>query len=99
MVELKFKTPVTWAEGVVAAMDVFLPEGELKRFYDAITRSELSHENLFLQFAEEYLDMAQVHARLDELLDSEAVIVSKLPIRVANHQRFSVHHHPAMDAV
>ena len=190
MVELKFKTPVTWAEGVVAAMDVFLPdhaaaekkassmamtmvshypdkpelvtamndlaleelshfrsvvklmqergltllpdekdpyvnalrrncrrgsdlyfmdqlliaciveargaerfgliaealpEGELKRFYDAITRSELSHENLFLQFAEEYLDMAQVHARLDELLDSEAVIVSKLPIRVALH--------------
>ena len=85
MVELKFKTPVTWAEGVVAAMDVLLPESELKRFYAAITRSELGHENQFLQFAEKYFDMVQVHARLDELLDSEAVIVCELPIRVALH--------------
>ena len=26
MIELKFKTPVAWAEGIVNAMDVFLPD-------------------------------------------------------------------------
>lgn len=63
----------------------YLPEGELKRFYDVITRSEQGHENLFLQFAEKYFDPAEVHERLNELLDSEAAIVRELPIRVALH--------------
>lgn len=68
--------------GLIAAA---LPEGDMKRFYDAITRSELGHENLFLQFAEKYFDSAQVHARLDELLEAEAAIVRELPIRIALH--------------
>jgi len=62
-----------------------LPEGDLQRFYETITRSERGHEELFLQLAEKYFDLAQVHQRLDELLDAEAVIVSELPIRPALH--------------
>jgi len=62
-----------------------LPEGDLKSFYGAITRSEKGHEELFLQLAESYFDQAEVHARLNELLDAEAQIVSELPIRLALH--------------
>ena len=62
-----------------------LPEGELKRFYDLITRSELGHRELFLQLAESYADSADVIQRLDELLDAEAAIVSELPVRLALH--------------
>ena len=68
--------------GMVAAA---LPEGELKRFYDAIARSEKGHEELFLQFAEKYFDSTEVQQRLDELLLAEAEIVSNLPIRLALH--------------
>jgi tRNA-(ms[2]io[6]A)-hydroxylase len=45
-----------------------LPEGELKRFYDSITRSELGHRDLFLRLAERYADSVEVHERLDQLL-------------------------------
>ena len=62
-----------------------LPEGELKRFYEAITRSERGHEDLFLQFAEKYFDSTEVEQRLDELLLTEAGIVRDLPIRLALH--------------
>jgi len=62
-----------------------LPEGEMKRFYDSITRSELAHEDLFLQFALKYFDETEVYTRLEELLETEAAIVSELPIRLALH--------------
>jgi len=62
-----------------------LPEGELKRFYHSITRSELEHQDLFVQFAEKYFDATEVRVRLDELLEVEAKIVSELPIRPALH--------------
>ena len=62
-----------------------LPPGELKRFYDSITRSELTHKNLFLQLAEKYADPIEVEQRLEELLIAEAEIVSELPIRLALH--------------
>lgn len=68
--------------GLVAAA---LPEGELKRFYEAITRSEQGHEELFLQFAERYFDAGDVQKRLETLLETEADILSELPIRVALH--------------
>ncbi|MGA9574018.1 MAG: tRNA-(ms[2]io[6]A)-hydroxylase [Lysobacterales bacterium] len=68
--------------GMVAAA---LPEGDLKRFYEVITRSETGHEKLFLQFAEKYFDPAMVNERLDELLDTEAAIVRELPVRTALH--------------
>jgi len=62
-----------------------LPEGSLKRFYDSITRSERTHQDLFLNLALGYFDQAQVQVRLDDLLVVEADIVSNLPIRVALH--------------
>ena len=62
-----------------------LPEGELKRFYHSITRSELAHQGLFVQLAEKYFDATQVRMRLDDLLTTEAGIVSGLPIRLALH--------------
>ena len=62
-----------------------LPEGELKRFYDAITRSEQGHEELFLRLAELYFDLGTVKQRLEELLEAEAGIVRNLPIRLALH--------------
>ena len=68
--------------GMLAAA---LPDGDLKPFYDAITRSEIGHERLFLQFAEKYFEQSQVRLRLDELLETEAAIVRELPIRLALH--------------
>lgn len=62
-----------------------LPEGEMKRFYDSITRSELMHEDLFLQFALKYFAATEVYTRLDELLEIEAAIISELPVRLALH--------------
>lgn len=62
-----------------------LPAGRMKRFYQSITRSEESHEELFLRLAEHYFDKAEAHARLEELLDAEATIVRELPVRVALH--------------
>ena len=68
--------------GLVAQV---LPEGDLKHFYHSITRSELAHQGLFIQLAENYFSPADVHIRLDELLTAEAAIVSDLPIRPALH--------------
>jgi len=62
-----------------------LPEGELKRFYQSITRSETDHQALFLQLAGKYFGAAEVRARLDTLLEAEAMIVSSLPVRPALH--------------
>jgi len=68
--------------GLIAAA---LPEGELKHFYDAITRSEKAHQGLFLELAEQYFDSAEVQSRLKQLLDAEAEIVRELPMRAALH--------------
>ncbi|MEY4591079.1 MAG: hypothetical protein RL497_3155 [Pseudomonadota bacterium] len=62
-----------------------LPEGPLKRFYQAICESEARHEDLFLQLALQHFDEPTARARLDELLDAEAAIVAALPIRPALH--------------
>ena len=62
-----------------------LPKGELKRFYQSITRSELAHEGLFLKLARQYFDSAEVRTRLDELLEAEAAVVIELPFRLALH--------------
>jgi len=62
-----------------------LPEGELKRFYDSITRSELTHQALFYDLAIKYADPEKVGVRLEALLEKEAAIVSALPFRLALH--------------
>lgn len=62
-----------------------LPEGELKKFYKAITESEGRHENLFIDLANLYFEKEKVEKRLDELLDEEAKICAALPIAAVLH--------------
>lgn len=62
-----------------------LPEGRMKKFYAAITRSEGRHYELFLELAYRYIDKPTVDERLNELLRFEAKIVENLPIRAALH--------------
>lgn len=62
-----------------------LEPGELKDFYGLITRSEDKHQGLFIDLALRYFSKTQVETRLDELLDKEAKLVSRLPIRARLH--------------
>jgi tRNA-(ms[2]io[6]A)-hydroxylase len=62
-----------------------LAPGFLKRFYQSIARSEERHFELFLDLAHTYFDRATIEQRWDELLDIEAAIVERLPIRSALH--------------
>lgn len=62
-----------------------LPEGELKSFYEAITRSEQRHNSLFLDLAREYFPDQEVQERLQQLLEFEAGVVEQLPLRPFLH--------------
>lgn len=62
-----------------------LPPGPLKDFYAEITRSEAQHHGLFVRLAMLYFEKDTVKSRLDEWLEIEARIVSKLPPRPAVH--------------
>lgn len=62
-----------------------LPEGELRRFYLAITESEGRHGQLFLDLAHNHFTPPTVAERLGQLLDIEGRIVADLPIRSALH--------------
>jgi tRNA-(ms[2]io[6]A)-hydroxylase len=62
-----------------------LEPGALKSFYADITRSEARHHGLFVRLAREYFPAEGVQARLDELLDAEAEIIDRLPLRAAVH--------------
>lgn len=62
-----------------------LPQGKDKDFYITIAKSEEKHKNLFIELAYEYFDKEEVNQRLDEILDVEADICSKLPFRAALH--------------
>ena len=62
-----------------------LPEGKMKNFYIAITRSEDRHTDLFLQLARQYFPNHPVDQRLQQLLVAEAEIVATLPHRAALH--------------
>ena len=61
-----------------------LPDADLRRFYGELARSEDGHQKLFLRLA------ARVHGeatwpRLEQLLDAEAQVVRRLPVRAAIH--------------
>lgn len=61
-----------------------LPDAELRRFYSELARSEDGHQKLFLRLA------ARVHGeatwpRLEQLLEAEADLVRRLPLRAAIH--------------
>ena len=62
-----------------------LDRGPLKDFYVDITRSEARHHGLFVRLAREYFPTDVVRARLDELLDEEAKLLERLPLRAAVH--------------
>jgi len=64
-----------------------LPDSEpsLKKFYQAISRSEERHAEQFLQLAYDYSETIDIGARCEQLLYEEAQIVSTLPIRAALH--------------
>jgi tRNA 2-(methylsulfanyl)-N6-isopentenyladenosine37 hydroxylase len=62
-----------------------LPPGELADFYADVTRSEARHHGLFLRLARAYFEEAAIAERLGELLDAEARIVDRLPLRAALH--------------
>ena len=62
-----------------------LEEGRLKTFYRQITRSESRHSELFSLLALEYFSASEVRERQAALLDAEAQIVARLPIRARLH--------------
>ena len=62
-----------------------LEAGPLKKFYQSIARSEERHFEVFLNLAKQYLAPDMVEQRWDELLDIEAELVERLPIRAALH--------------
>jgi tRNA-(ms[2]io[6]A)-hydroxylase len=68
--------------GQVAAA---LPEAEdeLKSFYREIARAEVRHQDLYVGLARLYFPEAEVAARLEEILDAEARVLSALPVRPA----------------
>jgi len=66
--------------GLLAAA---LPEGSLKEFYRALARSEVRHQELYLDLARRYFDGALIEPRLEELLEAEALLIGGLPIRSA----------------
>lgn len=61
------------------------PDPELKHFYQLIADSEAKHHLLFIELAALYFDMPMIETRLSELLDIEASIIAKQPLRPALH--------------
>jgi len=62
-----------------------LAEPKLKRLYAELARSEDGHQKLFVRLAKGVEAPDEVDARLDALLEQEAVLVAKLPLRAAIH--------------
>lgn len=62
-----------------------LTDEELKKFYKALWTSEAKHGNIFVKLALKYYSSAEVNKRLQELVEKEGEICSKLEIRAALH--------------
>jgi tRNA-(ms[2]io[6]A)-hydroxylase len=62
-----------------------LSDAKLRRLYAELARSEDGHQKLFVRLAKNVEDGDVVDARLDSLLEAEAALVAKLPIRAAIH--------------
>jgi tRNA-(ms[2]io[6]A)-hydroxylase len=61
-----------------------LPKGELQALYAELARSEAGHQRLFLRLAER-THGREAAVRLDTLLDREAALLLRLPVRAAIH--------------
>jgi tRNA-(ms[2]io[6]A)-hydroxylase len=62
-----------------------LTEPALKRLYAELARSEDGHQKLFVRLAKAVEPEDIVEQRLETLLDAEATLVAKLPVRAAIH--------------
>ncbi len=62
-----------------------IQEPQLKQFYQQISTSEKRHYLLFLELCEHYFPTEIIHSRLNELLQIEASIITRLPLRPALH--------------
>ena len=62
-----------------------LQPGSLKDAYLELTRAEARHHALFFRLAKRYFPAAIVEQRASVLLDAEAEIVQRLPIRACVH--------------
>ena len=66
--------------GLLAAA---LPAGGLKDFYRDLARTEVLHQETYLDLARTYFALEELETRLEELLEAEARIMESLPIRAA----------------
>ena len=57
-----------------------LPDGELQRVYEELTRAEARHHGLFFRLARLYFSEAAIRERSSFLLDQEAEIIDALPL-------------------
>lgn len=62
-----------------------LPVAGLRELYRELARAEARHHGLFLRLAHRYAACGVVKTRLAEVLDAEAEIVTRLPVRAALH--------------
>ncbi len=62
-----------------------LPAGHMKDLYIEFWRAEARHQGLFLRLARAYFSPEEIHSRLQELLEAEAKLISKQPLRPALH--------------
>ncbi len=62
-----------------------LEPGTLRDTYFEVTRAEARHHALFFRLAKRYFPEATVESRASQLLDAEAEIVSRLPVRPCVH--------------
>lgn len=56
-----------------------LPPGDEKEMYRSLTRADARHQRLFLDLAGHFFRDSVIQSRLDELLDAEGEVVSRLP--------------------
>lgn len=61
------------------------PELHVQKFYRELAEAEVRHSELFYRIAEKYFPGERVVTRYREILDAEAALISKLPIRAAVH--------------
>ena len=60
-------------------------EIDLQLFYKKLWTSEAKHGHIFVKLALHYFDKELVYARLNELMDAEAEILTSLPIQAKLH--------------
>lgn len=62
-----------------------LEDKKLREFYSMLYKSEDKHGNIFVEMALTYYEADEVFKRLDELIEQEGEICSKLNFRAALH--------------